>query len=303
MDDLDFSHLAATSPAPVATPTASPASTQFPGEILPTDPQLAARFFATAGDEASLEAGSSIFVEGEKPGSGLFSRKARMYLLREGQVALTLKGKPLHLVLPGEVFGELAIISDAPRSATATTLKASRIASLDEKRVLQALPQTPEFALQLVTSLTSQMRRGVERLLAGRRAIQPRAGGTGLDPEQITRLRHTLGDPSPTLMRKGDRVVNQGASGGFMFVLLDGIATISVNGSAVEQVGPGESFGEAALLGATTRAASAVAETDGAWLPVNREAFLRIVREHPAIGLALLRSMCERVRHLNAQLG
>ena len=303
MDDLDFSHLAATSPAPVTTPPASLTPTQFPSETLPTDPQLAARFFATAGDEESLEAGSSIFVEGEKPGSGLFSRKARMYLLREGQVALTLKGRPLHLVLPGEVFGELAIISDAPRSATATALKASRIASMDEKRVLQALPQTPEFALQLVSSLTSQMRRCVERLLAARRAIQPRVGGTGLDSEQIARLRRTLGDPSPTLMKKDDRVVNQGASGGFMFVLLDGVATISVNGSAVEQVGRGESFGEAALLGATTRAAGAVAETDGAWLPVNRDAFLRIVREHPAIGLALLRSMCERVRHLNGQLG
>ena len=38
-----------------------------------------------------------------------------MYLLTEGQIALTLKGKPLYMMLPGESFGELAIISDAPR--------------------------------------------------------------------------------------------------------------------------------------------------------------------------------------------
>jgi CRP/FNR family transcriptional regulator, cyclic AMP receptor protein len=131
----------------------------------------------------------------------------------------------------------------------------------------------------------------------------PRLGGTGIDAEQAAKLRRTLGDPQPTAMRKGEVVVNQGATGVYMYILLDGIASISVNGSTVEQVGPGETFGEVGLLGASTRAATAVAETDGAWMPVNRDAFLRIVREHPAIGLALLRSMCERVRHLNAQLG
>jgi CRP-like cAMP-binding protein len=180
MDDLDFSHLAAPCAAPATAPPASLTSTQFPNKSLPTDPQLAARFFATAGDEETLEAGSSSIVEGEKPDSGLFSRKARMYLLREGQVALTLKGRPLHLVLPGECFGELAIISDAPRSATATALRASRLVSMDDKRVLQALPQTPEIALQLATSLSSQMRRCVERLLTARRAIQPRVGCTDI---------------------------------------------------------------------------------------------------------------------------
>lgn len=305
MDDLDFSHLAATPATPVAPaapPPASVTATLIPNKALPTDPHLAARFFSIAGEQETFEQGVAIFTEGDKPGSGLFAKKARMYLLLEGQVALTVKAKPLHLVLPGENFGELAIISDAPRSATATALKKSRLASMDEKRVLQALPQAPEFALQLVSNLTGQMRRSVERLLAARRAIMPRLGGTGIGAEQLATLRRTLGDLRPTVMKAGETVVNQGATGVHMFILLEGIAAISVNGATVEQVGPGETFGEVALLGATARAATVVAETDGAWLPVNREAFLRIVREHPAISLALLHSMCERVRHLNAQL-
>ena len=306
MDDLDFSHLSptpatpATPAAPAAPAPASVTATQFPNKALPTDPHLAARFFSLAGEQESFEAGASVFTEGEKP--GLF-RKARMYLVLEGQVALTFKGKPLHLVLPGEYFGELAIISDAPRSATAAALKKSRLASMDEKRVLQALPQAPEFALQLVSSLSTQMRRSVERLLATKRPMLPRQGGTGIGADAAAKLRRTLGDPVPTVMKQGEVVVNQGASGVYMYVLLEGQVAINVNGAAVEQVGPGETFGEVALLGASTRAATAVAETDGAWLPVNRDAFLKIVREHPAIGLALLRSLCERVRHLNAQLG
>ncbi|MBL8384043.1 MAG: cyclic nucleotide-binding domain-containing protein [Burkholderiales bacterium] len=310
MDDLDFSHLApqpATPPAAAvsaaATPPAAVTATQIPNKALPVDPHLAARFFSIAGEEETVEPGAVIFAEGDRPGAGLFARKARMYFLLEGQVALTLRGKPLHLVLPGEHFGELAIISDAPRSATATALRKSRLAAMDEKRVLQALPQVPEFALQLVSNLTGQMRRSVERLLAARRPVAPRTGGSRLGATEIAALRRALGDPVPTPMKQGETVVNQGATGIYMFVLLEGFAAISVDGAAVEQVGPGETFGEVALLGATARAATAVAASDGAWLPVNRDGFLRIVRAQPAIGLALLRSMGERVRHLNAQLG
>jgi CRP-like cAMP-binding protein len=302
MDDLDFSQLTPTAPAPSAPAPAPVTATHVPNKALPNDPQLAARFFSIAGEQESFDPGTTIFAEGEKPGSGLFSKKARMYLVLEGQVALTLKGKPLHLVLPGEYFGELAIISDAPRSATATALKKSRLASMDEKRVLQALPQAPEFALQLVASLTTQMRRTVERLLASRRPVTPRVGVSGIGPDQVATIRRTLGDLRPTAMKAGETVVNQGATGVYMFVLLEGHVDISVNGVAVEQVGAGETFGEVAVLGATARAATAVAGSDGAWLPVNRDAFLGIVREHPAIGLALLHSLCARVRHLNAQL-
>lgn len=298
MDDLDFSHLAPATPQPPP-PTARPAK----AGALPYDPQLAARFFRLAGEEETFEAGTNVFVEQEKA-TGMFAKRARMYLLVEGQIALSLKGKPLYLLLPGETFGELAIISDAPRSATATALKKSLVLSLDEKRVLTSLPQAPEFALQLVSSLAGQMRRSVEQLLsAGRGTLVPRLGGSGLNADQLAKLRHTLGDPVPNSMRRGETVVSQGAMGVNMFVVLSGRVTIGVNGTPVEQIGTGETFGEIAMLGSTTRSATAMAEEDGAWLPVNRDAFIKIVKAHPAAGIALLRSMCERVQHLNSQMG
>ncbi len=309
MDDLDFSHL-----APAAPPATAPAAPIIPAPLTATqipvraaapthDPQLAMRFFRIAGEEESFEAGTNVFVEGEKP-SGLFAKRARMYLLIEGQIALTLKGKPLYMMLPGESFGELAIISDAPRSATATALKKSRVLSLDEKRVLTSLPQAPEFALQMVNSLSGQMRRSIEKLLAANSgALKPRVGGSGLNADQLGKLRHTLGDPLPTAMKRGETIVNQGATGVHMFVVLSGRVTIGVNNRPVEQIGAGETFGEVAMLGAAPRGATAICEEDGAWLPVNRDAFLKIVREHPAAGLALLHSMCERVQHLNSQMG
>ena len=104
MDDLDFSYLAPAAPA-AAKPAAAPVSltaTQIPARSvpLPQDPQMVMRFFGTSGETETVEAGTALFNEGEKP-TGMFAKKARMYLLLDGQIALTLKGKPLHLVLPG----------------------------------------------------------------------------------------------------------------------------------------------------------------------------------------------------------
>lgn len=149
--------------------------------------------------------------------------------------------------------------------------------SLDEKRVLTSLPQVPEFALQLVSSLSGQMRRSIEKLLAAKSgALVPRLGGSGLNADQLAKLRHTLGDPLPTAMKRGETIVNQGAMGVHMFVVLSGRVTIGVNNRPVEQIGTGETFGEVAMLGAAPRAATAMCEADGAWLPVHRDAFINL---------------------------
>jgi CRP-like cAMP-binding protein len=219
-------------------------------------------------------------------------------------VALTLQGKPLSLVMPGELLGELAIITGAPRSATATARKACRVLSLDEKRFLASLEQVPEFSLMLIGIMAQRLVHGVDRLLAMRKGpMPPRQGGFGLDAGQLAELKRAMGNPTPTPMRAGDAIVSKGAVGVSMFVVTAGQIAISVNDRVVETVGPGETFGEMAVLGPNVRAATAAATGDGAWLAISRDAFLGIVRSRPAIGIALLRSISERLQHLSKYLG
>jgi CRP-like cAMP-binding protein len=293
MDDLDFSGKPGT---PVQTPAATPFPPSEPASLY--EPRLALEFFKIAGTLEQFPAGKQIFAENEKA-SGFFSKGARLYLLLDGDVALTLKGKPLELVLPGEIFGEMAAIADMPRSATATARKNCRALSLDEKQFQQSLQQKPEFALMLMSVMAQRLRRSVAKLAATRKTpLAPLVQKNLMDKKMLTELRRELGDPLPTVAEAGKNVVTQGAVGACMFVVTQGRIAISVNGLVIERVDAGGIFGEMALLDRSGRAAAATTEVESAWLLIGRNEFLEMVKSKPAFGITLLRAMSGRVQHI-----
>jgi CRP-like cAMP-binding protein len=293
MEDLDFSSQPA---APAPKPAAKPKPPGEPASLY--EPRLALDFFKIAGTLEQFPAGQLIFAENEKAG-GLFSKGARIYLLLDGDVTLTLQGKPLELVLPGEIFGEIAAIADMPRSATAKARKNCRVLSLDEKAFLQSLQQMPEFALMLMSIMTQRLRRSLARLVEkGNSSGEALVQTNSLNSKMLSELRHALGDPLPTTAQAGQNVVTQGAVGACMFVVTSGRIAISVDGKVIEHVGPGGVFGEMALVERAGRAATATAEAESAWLLVARNDFLSMVKAKPAFGIALLRAMAGRVQHV-----
>jgi CRP/FNR family cyclic AMP-dependent transcriptional regulator len=296
MEDLDFSGKPA---APAPKPVAKPAPPAEPASLY--EPRLALEFFKIAGTLEQFPAGKQIFAEDEKTG-GFFSKGARIYLLLDGDVTLTLKGKPLELVLPGEIFGEMAAIAEVPRSATATARKNCKVLSLDEKGFLQALQQMPEFALMLMSVMAQRLRRSLAKLAGGKTKVPALDQKNSLDKRILAELQHALGDPVPTVANPGQTVVTKGAVGACMFVVTKGCIAISVDGTVIERVGPGGTFGEMALVERAGRAATATAETESAWLLIARDAFLSMVKSKPAFGIALLRSMAGRVQHIGSLL-
>lgn len=294
MDDLDFSG------KPAAPAKASAAKPAEPVSLY--NPKLALEFFSIAGTPEHFPAGSRIFVENEKA-TGFFSKGARIYLLLEGDVTLTWKDKPLEMVLPGEIFGELAAIADLPRSATATARKNCRTLALDEKQFVSSLQQMPEFALMLMSVMSQRLRRVDAKLAAARKdSVATPVQKNALDRKALGELQRELGNPAPARAQAGQNVVTQGAVGACMFIVTEGRIAISLDGSVVEHVEAGGIFGELALVDRAGRAATATAETASAWLLIARNDFLALVRSKPAFGLALLRSMSERLQHVGQLL-
>ena len=82
------------------------------------DPAVAMEFFGSAGKTETVAQGTTIFAENEK-GSRLLLQRDKMYLLLDGEVNLIAKNKVIGIVRKGEIFGEMASISQTPRSAAA----------------------------------------------------------------------------------------------------------------------------------------------------------------------------------------
>jgi CRP/FNR family cyclic AMP-dependent transcriptional regulator len=268
-----------------------------------TNPGLRWNSSSSGAAWSSSPAGKQIFAENDKTG-GLFSKGARIYLLLDGDVMLTRGGKPLDLVPPGEIFGEMAAIAEAPRSATAIAHKNCRVLSLDEKQFQSALQKMPEFALMLMSVMAQRLRRGVARLAAAKKtAVEVLEHRNTLDRKMLAELQRALGDPKPSTAAAGKTVVTKGAVGACMFVVTKGRIAISVDDRVIEHVGPGGAFGEMALVERSGRSATATAETDSAWLLVGKDEFVEMVRARPAFGIALMRSMSARVLHIGKLLG
>jgi CRP-like cAMP-binding protein len=88
-----------------------------------------------------------------------------------------------------------------------------------------------------------------------------------------------------------------------MYAVVEGRVKVSIGGKVVERLGPGGVFGEAALIHASaTRIADAAAETDCSLLPIDRKAFLSLVKVSPEFAQALLTSLAGRLRTLTAKL-
>ena len=291
MDDLDFSKPAGT-PKPAPAPAAQP-----PAQIY--IPAIARQFFESVGKEETVGPGTVFFAENEKA-SRILLKRDKMYLLLEGNVQLSAKGKPLGAVKVGEIFGEMAAISDSPRSATAVARSDCRVISLDDKQFYAGLQKKPEFALMMLGTMIQRLR-GLIAKLSG----IPSASGKEsrvFDKKLVASLEAGLGNQAMVRYDRGKVIMVAGQAGALMYVVLEGTVAISIRGAIVERVGPGGVFGEMALVDQSPRAANAAAETDCALLAINRQVFLNLVKSDPTFGISLLGSMAERLRSTAAAI-
>lgn len=267
------------------------------------DPAVALEFFKSAGKPANIAEGEKIFSENER--AIPLIRRHKMYLLLKGEVGLVAGRKTIGRVRPGEIFGEMAIISDAPRSASAVAKSACRVIALDDNEFQVALQKKPEFALMLISVMIFRLRGTIAELKAKNEltADAELKESAAFEPGVLAKLIEGLADDPPIFFRQGAAVVAEGQKGTRMYAVAEGRVAISIGGRILERLGPGGVFGEAALLHPSgTRMADAVAETDCSLQAISREAFLTLVRVSPEFGESMLSSLAARLRYLTARL-
>jgi CRP-like cAMP-binding protein len=94
----------------------------------------------------------------------------------------------------------------------------------------------------------------------------------------------------------GDVLVREGLRGSEFFAILDGIAEVRRNGNLVATLGPGDCFGELALLGGGTRSATVIASTELELAVIDGRVFSSLLVNAPAFTKALFAYLAVRLR-------
>jgi CRP-like cAMP-binding protein len=112
--------------------------------------------FKDAEDYKSFASGEAIFEEGQE---GDY-----MYIIIEGQVQITTNGSILEILSPGNIFGEMAIVDDGPRSASARAYSACKVVSIDQDSFTYYVQHSPSFAIHVMSIMAERMRRQIDLL-------------------------------------------------------------------------------------------------------------------------------------------
>jgi CRP/FNR family cyclic AMP-dependent transcriptional regulator len=100
---------------------------------------------------------------------------------------------------------------------------------------------------------------------------------------------------------EGSAVTTEGGPGTGFFIIADGNATVSVGGEERATLGPGDFFGEIALVDEGIRSATIIAATDLRCYGLTAWEFRPFVEEHPQVAWPLLKTLARRLREAQAQ--
>jgi CRP/FNR family transcriptional regulator, cyclic AMP receptor protein len=96
---------------------------------------------------------------------------------------------------------------------------------------------------------------------------------------------------------EGDRLTEQGRRGREFFVLVEGTVAVRRGGRSMADLGPGDWFGEIAILTYQPRTATVTATSPVHLLVISDRAFQAVVETTPRIALKVLRSVAQRLEH------
>jgi CRP-like cAMP-binding protein len=120
----------------------------------------------------------------------------------------------------------------------------------------------------------------------------------GIARKQLSKLVERM---SKRTFSEGELAIEEGQGGAGFWLIEGGTATVSVRGNEVRKLGPGDYFGEIALLDDGPRSASVTAESDLSCLGISAWEFKAFVAEHPDAAWAVMGTLARRLREAEAR--
>jgi hypothetical protein len=121
-----------------------------------------------------------------------------------------------------------------------------------------------------------------------------------LDQRQAAQIARLL---KLRLFGKGETIIMEGSGGAAFFLIDSGEATVSSKGIQVAKLGPGDCFGEIALIDGGPRTATVTAATDMVCYGITFWEFRPLIERNGEIGWKLLQALAKRLRDQNEPHG
>jgi len=217
-----------------------------------------------------VPAGEAVYRAGDQP--------ADFYLVDSGAFEVHVDGRPRQRLERGDHFGEQALLHAGPREADVIAAESGRLFAIDRAAFHVSLERDVEVWERFRANLV--YRQEVARIPLFRHL--PAAERDVL-----------LESFTPETAARGEVIVREGEEGDRFYVILSGRARVSRSGKEVAQLGPGDAFGEMALLLDVPRTATVTAAVRTDLLALRKDQFHDLL-----LGYCRRRGAIERLSHL-----
>lgn len=230
--------------------------------------------------------GEKIVEEGEKSDSLfiILSGKVHVFKMdRDGAI------KFMDELGEGNFFGEISLLTGKPRTATVVAGEDCTLYEISKNNIEKLEEEYP----QIKTVLTDFYK---IRILDSLLAFSPLFSDLDADDRK-----YVLTKFKPDVYQPGEVIVREGAEGDFLFVIRSGtveVKTKDIKGREIKlaELGPGDFFGEIALITNNPRTATVVALTRVGILKMTKEDFKEVIQLYPSVlerGIEYVRKRAE----------
>ena len=221
-----------------------------------------------------------LFHEGD-PGDAL-------YVIVEGEVAVQAEGPPrveMARLGPGSFIGEVALMTDQPRSATVSATLDSELLRIDRKTLSHVLSTHGEVLSAVLRFVRDRL---VDRWTRTSPLFRP------FDDEQRAEIASRFNFLE---IEAGSTVLSAGRRPDGLYIVLAGTFEVTRGGTRIALVGPGELIGETALLSNDTFKSEVTSTAKSLALCLPAADFKQLISSHPQV-LEYLGNAAEHSRKL-----
>lgn len=242
----------------------------------------------------TVPAGHEVIVEGEEGAEAYIVARGELEVRRRAHEGKD-DGVTLARLVGGALFGEMALLSRAPRAASVVACRPS-ILLVARREALEKVAETrPEVGVELAAHCRRRM---VANLVRTSRVL------IDVDPAQRPALVERF---ETRVFEKGEKLITEGDDSRGLHLIASGEVAVVGHESGeplvISELGAGEVVGEVALVLVRKASADVVALHPTVTLYLRRDDFLSLIREYPAILQSLYLSAVMRDEETREVIG